>query len=108
MKLTVSSDKQLYDHMHTLFQSLRDELDMKDTELSAMKKRILEMSDKDVKDAETVREAYARALADNDNLAQANARVQKDVDGLMRANARVQVELDSLKGVNVRVLKEEE
>eukprot|EP01031_Cornospumella_fuschlensis_P007223 gene7223-8949_t len=34
VKLTVSSDKQLYDHMHTLFQSLRDELDVKDAELS--------------------------------------------------------------------------
>ena len=106
--MTVSSDKQLYDHMHTLFQSLRDELDVKDAELSAMKKRILEANDKDAKDMETLREAYARVLAENDNLAQAGARAQKDVDGLMRANAKIQVELDALKAETARSHKDGE
>eukprot|EP01031_Cornospumella_fuschlensis_P035405 gene35405-42914_t len=73
-----------------------------------MKKRILEANDKDAKDMETLREAYARVLAENDNLAQAGARAQKDVDGLMRANAKIQVELDTLKAASARSHKDEE
>eukprot|EP01031_Cornospumella_fuschlensis_P035509 gene35509-43048_t len=73
-----------------------------------MKKRILEANDKDAKDMETLREAYARVLAENDNLAQAGARAQKDVDGLMRANAKIQVELDALKAETARSHKDGE